>query len=263
MFGTFKTPITAAEVFTKSSQVGDVLTHMHRLKFDVTPVFASGAGHVASTANDPEGTLWRSDIEVGAPTDEVGSFVRPLTSSTLIDGNASLLELLNRFRGAHIFMLVVGSGGIEGIVTPSDLNKQAGRTHLFMEVSALELALADRVRTAGHADDELLGALPRDRASRARSLLARKQERDEAADLVAALDFQDLLNIERRSGGLEVLSALTDDQVRSLSDFRNSVMHAVLDPAGDDSASLRHLLSQTALVACLLNSLHSVDRALP
>jgi len=41
-------------------------------------------------------------------------------------------------------MLVVGGLGLEGIVTPFDMNKQAGRTHLFMQISALEIALSDR-----------------------------------------------------------------------------------------------------------------------
>jgi len=85
-----------------------------------------------------------------------------LTNSVLIDGNASWVRLLDRFRDEHRFMLVVGGNGLEGIVTPSDMNEQAGRTHLFMQISALEMALSDRARSAP--EDELLTVLPKDRA---------------------------------------------------------------------------------------------------
>jgi hypothetical protein len=249
-----QTPIGAAEPFTRSCRVAEVLAHMEQHKYDVTPVFRSGADHAEVKSPDPEGTLWRTDLKRLDSAAEVGSVARPLASSALIDSNASLIELLDRFRDAHIFMLVVGGRGLDGIVTPSDMNKQAGRTHLFMQVSALELALAELLRAANHPDSELLEVLPSARAERVRSLLARKQEQDEAADLVAALDFQDLLYLVRTRTALDDLSALSDEQIRGLADFRNRVMHSVLDPAGDEPGRLKHLLTHTALVARLLDS---------
>jgi hypothetical protein len=249
-----QTPMSSAERFTRASRVREVLAHMTRHKYDVTPVFPTGARRAEPKAGDPDGTLWKADLEGLDTAAEVASVVRRLTSSALIDSNATLLELLDRFRDQQVFMLVVGGRGLDGMVTPSDMNKQAGRTHLFMQVSALELALADLIRTAALSDTELLQVLPGTRADRARSLMTRKQKEDEAADLVAALDFQDLLYIERARTAREPLSALTDERIRAFSHFRNSVMHAVLDPAGDDSGRLEHLLSHTALATKLLSS---------
>jgi len=252
-----QTPMNAAMRFTRANNVAEVAAHMEKHKYDVTPVFPSAADRTGCKTSDPDGTLWKVNLEDLDPTDEVRSVVRPLTGSVLMDSSASLVTLLDRFRDEHRFMLVVGGHGLEGIVTPSDMNKQAGRVHLFMQISALEMALSDRIRAADYLDHELLALLPVARAGRAASLLAKKLGTDESADLVAALDFQDLLTIERARTTLEVLSALSDQQIRSLADFRNSVMHAVLEPAGDDSHRLDSLLIHTALVASLLDGLET------
>lgn len=153
--------------------------------------------------------------------------------------------------------MVVGGQGLEGIVTPSDMNKQAGRTHLFVQVSALEMALSDRVRAENWPDEETLRRLPTKRARRARSRLKAKRSVDEAADLVATLDMEDLLQLAGSSPGLEDLSALDAEQIEGLVTFRNKVVHAVLDPAGDADDRLEQLLAQTALIARLLDSLQS------
>lgn len=248
-----QTPIRAAAVVTRASRVGEVAANMERHKFDVTTVFPESPDQAAA---GPDGTLRRVDLDRSDAGDEVGALVRPLTSSTLIDGNASLVQLLDRFRAGHTFMLVVGGVGLDGIVTPSDMNKQAGRTHLFMQVSALELALADLVRAGDWRESELLGHLPANRSARAISLFRKKIASDNAADLVAALDFKDLLYIQQNICEGHVISALTVEQIEGLSGFRNSVMHAVLDPAGDDSERLEGLLGHMELIDRLLNSIH-------
>lgn len=251
-----QTPIDAAKVFTRASRVADVAAHMACHKYDVTPIFADDAELAGSETGDPDGTLRKEDLERLEPTGQIRSVVRPLIGSALIDSNASLIELLGRFRDGHRFMLVVGGQGLKGIVTPSDMNKQAGRTHLFMQISALEIALSDLVRAADPTDHELMNVLPQPRARQVRSRWARNQSRDEAADLVAALDFADLLQIERASAAIEVLSGLSDQEIGKLGDFRNRVMHAVLEPSGDDDDRLERLLADTALVARVLGALN-------
>lgn len=179
--------------------------------------------------------------------------MHPLSSDLLIEAKASLNELIERFRAEQPFMFVVGSGGLEGVVTPSDLNKQAGRTQLFMQVCALELALADIVRGSARSDDQLIALLPEERAKSAAGRYRKQRQRDEAADLVTAFDLQDLLYCCKASSvANSALSTLTATQIQHLSKFRNTVMHAVLEPAGDDDGRLKHLLDQTELVAGLL-----------
>lgn len=249
-----QTPLEMAEPFTRSSSVNVVAAHMDENQHDVTPIFPGEhpQGHRRLV---PDGTLWKSDFEGVSPQLQVRALVRPLSSDVLIDSRANLLELLDRFRMGHTFLLVVASGGLDGIVTPSDMNKQAGRTHLFMHVSALELALAARLRATACTKDEVLGCLPPDRATKVRGRLRKRRESDQAADLVAVLDFQDLLLVEEERDKSGRLSTLTSGEVPGLVEFRNRVMHSVLRPAGDAPDRLDELLRRTELVQRLLNAI--------
>lgn len=250
-----QTSIGMAEPFTRGRRVEEVAAHMDRLQHDVTPVFPEdGIGDLREPC-DPDGTLWKVDLKGMDARVDIRDVVRPLSSNVLIDSRANLLELLDRFRANHTFLLVVGSGGLDGIVTPSDMNKQAGRTHLFMHVSALELALADRLRMAERSEEDVLLLLSAERAGKVRSRLRRQQESDQAADLVATLDFQDLLLVERELGTSDLRSLLNIDQIEGLSEFRNRVMHSVLHPAGDDPERLDELLERTELVERLLDAI--------
>jgi hypothetical protein len=251
------TPIRDVRWFSRTDRVGTVKAHLDENLFDFTPIFPGGVGQPkAETAGGlvgPDGLLCRSDLSKLQSDDPVGRLVRPLTSGVLIEAKASLNELIERFGVEQPFMLVVGGGGLEGVVTPSDLNKQAGRTQLFMQVCAVELALADRARASAHSEDELLARLPGKRARAVRSLYKKQRERDEAADLVAALDFQDVLYLfQAQSAADSSFGRLTGRQIQQLSRFRNTIMHAVLEPAGDDDIRLKQLLTDTRLVAELL-----------
>lgn len=248
-----QTSIEMAERFTRESRVGDVADHMDRFQHDVTPVFPDDSVHGLGVPSEPDGNLWRDDLRCMGPHTEIRAAVRALSGTVLIDGRANLLELLDRFRANHTFLLVVGSGGLDGIVTPSDMNKQAGRTHLFMHVSALELALADRLRAADRLEEEVLGILSPTHASQVRSRLRRQQESDQAVDLVATLDFQDVLLAEWQLGAAGLKSVIDMRQIKGISEFRNRIMHSVLNPAGDEPERLDELLERTDLVERLLD----------
>lgn len=250
-----RTTMDTVARFNRSSQVSEVVTHMERHQFDVAPVFPDNADPGPRHRLDPDGVLSRRDLRDMDPEVEIGPAVRSLSSDVLIDSRASLLELLDRFRLGHTFLLVVGSGGLDGIVTPSDMNKQAGRTHLFMHVSALELALATRLRASLRSEGEVLGCLTDAEARKIRGRLRRQRESDQVADLVAMLDLQDLLQIEAGLATSGLLSTLDGDQIKGLAVFRNRVMHSVLQPAGDAPEHLNELLHHTELVQRLLEAL--------
>jgi hypothetical protein len=105
-----QTPIGMAEPFTRSSPVKNVADHMDRQQHDVTPVFPNDRIPPDHGRWDPDGTPWRSDLRGMDPRLDIHSVVRPLSSNVLIDSRANLLELLDRFRSSHTFLLVVGSG---------------------------------------------------------------------------------------------------------------------------------------------------------
>lgn len=249
------TPISEVRRFNRVDRVETVRSHLDANKFDFSPVFSSGASPSAKDTqgrHSADGFVRRIDLTNCEADKPIERLVCPLTSDVLIAAKASLNELLDRFRAKQSFLIVVGSAGLDGIVTPSDLNKQAGRTQLFMQVSALELGLADIVRAMACTDDQLLGLLPKTRAKVAGHRYKRQIEQDEAADLVTALDLQDLLYAcIAKSPADSALSRVTRGQIQHLSRFRNKIMHAVLEPAGDDDVQLKELLDQTKLVTQL------------
>jgi len=261
------TPISDVRVLKRHDLVEPVRRYLGGNMFDFAPVFPSDAkqlGGGAEASPGPDGLLQLSDLQQAEPTDPIERFVRPLGSEVLIEARASLNELIARFRAGQAFMVVVGSSGLEGVVTPSDLNKQAGRTQLFMQFCALELALAEIVRGSDRSEDQLLLLLPKERARSAAGRFKKQRERDEAVDLVTAFDLQDLLFLCRAWAPAETaLSKLTDVQILGISRFRNTIMHAVLEPAGDDEVRVKQLLDQTKAVAELLACIQLLSPALP
>lgn len=249
------TPVGRASPFTRFDSVEEVRDHLARNRFDAAPVFpVDSKRQPGRSPGNPDGIVRRDDLDGLVPSELIGIAVQSLRSETLIGGQATLTALLGRFREKQTFLLVVGSSAIEGLVTPSDLNKQAGRTHLFMRVSALELALADIVRKRSKSDEDLLASVDEERARALKSRYAKKASLDEAADLVAAFDLKDLLRVCRVGLLPEPpFAQLTDDQIKQLSDFRNDVMHAVLKPSGDGDVKLSRLLEQDSLITGLVD----------
>ncbi len=114
--GHIQTPVkTALPVGPQDSQ-GDLVAAMAEAQFDATPVFADQV---------VVGYARQRDMRRGG--EPVSAVMRPLTAAVLVQSGAPIDRLLQRLL-AEQFLLVVDGDGISGLVTPSDLNKQAGRT---------------------------------------------------------------------------------------------------------------------------------------
>jgi len=172
-----------------------------------------------------------------------------LSADVLIGAGSAVDGLLERFR-EHNFLLVVGEWGIEGIVTPSDIGRQAGRMHLFMQVCALELALASLARLQDDLTSVVAQVLTGERRRRLQASLEKKADLGEVTDLVAEFSFNDLLRVGQLlvKGWADVERAQLDE----LNDFRNSVVHMALEVADDGGVAIRRVLSNLDLVHRLL-----------
>ena len=145
-----RTPSSEIRQVSEGDQQGQVLAFMTDQQYDTTPVLGEGG---------VTGLLWREDLlDAATPVSEAS---RGLTAEMLVEARAPLVDLVARFRDGQRFLLVLDGRGVDGVVTPSNLDKQAGRTHLFMEISALELGLAEEARSIQQSDpDALRAALP-------------------------------------------------------------------------------------------------------
>lgn len=75
---------------------------------------------------------------------DVDSVYRRLDRCTILAVDAPLTDLLPVL-GTEQMVLLAGSRGLESFVTPSDLDRNAARGHLYLLVSSVEMLLADIV----------------------------------------------------------------------------------------------------------------------
>ena len=97
------------------------------------------------------------------------------------------------------FLFVVEGREITGLVTPSDLNKQPGRTYFYLLIANLEIAIAEMVRSHFANQSDALGLISKSRRGSVASRLAELRTGDVDADVVAALDFADLLTVVKNT----------------------------------------------------------------
>jgi hypothetical protein len=150
-------------------------------------------------------------------------------------------------------LFVLDGREITGFFLQSDLNKQPARTYFYLLVAGLELALAQRLRWwTGDVEDRVLAVMPEQ--TRRRVLKERESgHRDDVdADLVAYLNFSEILCLAGRIP--EISQALgirsSESWVELSSGFvglRTSVMHPT-----------KNLLGRKRLLPALVN----LDRSL-
>lgn len=250
--------------------LADALHMMEKRQYDLSPVFDDDKAVVGILDRHRAG-------DTHEPAAVVGDLMRPLRDRDFVSADAEIDTLVDRFapdRENARFLLVVDSDGLDGLVTPSDLDKQAGRTHLYLELAALELLMTERLRDAlpipsatdGDTRIELENALPQEwrdilGENPAKTILGRLQNRrkqDEAVDVLSQMDFAHMLLICAVQLRHKPWSTLRNERGSSPNDldalkvYRNSIMHATLTVTTDAPESVARLVSSARLVSALL-----------
>ncbi|MBI1377390.1 MAG: hypothetical protein GC157_07910 [Frankiales bacterium] len=201
-------------------KVGPVSARMRASLYAFAPVLHDGVplGLFAETSFRPRAT--------------VATIMRPLDESMLVSGDMSLgeppLALVD-----EPFLFVLRGRRLTGFVTPADMGAVPARTHYYMQLSELEILLAQLVRQAFDDQNEVLDHLSETRRRSTVKLLCDLRRRDEVLDVVAALSLVGLVQIARQVPGF-VPAATRGGRswrwlTRGLGDFRNDVMHPVRD----------------------------------
>ena len=172
----------------------------------------------------------------------------PISGSDLIGADTPLPGVLQALSERTPFLLTVSGVGIAGVLTPSDLNKQPGRTYYYLLVAALEMNLADLARQTFSDQAAALAMLSPNRRESARQRLDKAVADDVVADEVSALDLTDLLELSYRLPGIFniVWGDLSKTAARRIGhqmiDLRHDVMHPTRTLASDTPASLKRLV---------------------
>lgn len=188
---------------------------LHDGHFDYAPVLSGG---------DLLGYVAEADLKTESE-EPVDSQVRPITSKSIVSGEASFHDLLRWLDSGFLFVLE--GNRLTGFVTPSDTNRQAARSYFYLLVAEVEVGLARLIHAHFQSVDEALNLLSENRRERIQE--RRKSDRQENldADVVSYFDFCDLTKVAGRTEAIRLGFSRNkwDDVTGSLTDLRNWVMH--------------------------------------
>ncbi len=192
---------------------------MEKLDFDVMGIEDEGAVY---------GYVEQSKLETG----QYMKYQRIFHPSELIAESTPLIDILPILRDKpRVFVL--DRNKVTGIITRGDLQKAPVRLLLFGLVTLLEMHLLHLVRIY-YPSDSWQGFLKDTRLEKAKGLLARRSERNEAIDLADCLQFCDKRDLILRNQQIRErigLKSKEDEEagehlLQSAEELRDKLAHA-------------------------------------
>jgi predicted transcriptional regulator len=121
--------------FEVKSKASDIHAKLGRAGFDFAPVTEGGR---------LVGRIGRQSV-AGHSRLRAGDLLERLSPRFLIASNSDVGRVMT-WLTEDPWLLVVDGNQVTGVVTPSDLNRQAGRTYLYLLITDFESRLANSVR---------------------------------------------------------------------------------------------------------------------
>lgn len=170
-------------------------------------------------------------IEPGE-ADRVGDAMVPLTAGFLVSGDTCFSDLLSELQNQALLFVLEGRT-IVGIVTPGDLGGVGGRTHFYVRLARLEMALSTYLRARFKNQEQALTRLEDKQRHAFANTRKRLIKNDAYIDDVACLTLLDLVTIAERHRPFAALARRHQVDWELLkngfSSFRNDVMHPARD----------------------------------
>ena len=221
--------------------------HLKSENFDQAPVMHAGR---------PIGWVMRKSL-VGR--DSVRSCMTALEACTLVSAESSIARVLPLLMKDK-FLFVIGAGEVQGFIVPSDRDRHAVRSYLYLLIAGIEMQLAEIVKlhcTEKEMTDEMGGRL--------KKVFDVAREHEQETSAVEYLYLKSLIklfkgkNFEQHMLWNDDLSSLLD----RIESFRNDVMHANKSlAASGEAASIGDLPSWATKVSDSLQRIISFRRGL-
>jgi hypothetical protein len=178
-------------------------------------------------------------LERGAAesTGQVSNAMKPLHDSMIIASHTGLLTYI-RFCIDPPYRLVVAGGGVEGIVTPSDLLKLPVRTLLFTLLTHLEATMADFIERR-IPEARWSSILKPPRLSKLEQQFLGLKERNLDVTKLLATEWSDKRDLVMAELGRD--DRIFEQDLRQLELLRNAVAHAsIFEPNIAELSRLTH-----------------------
>jgi hypothetical protein len=133
--GQISTSIASAVAVDLAELAEPARTRLERARFDQAPVMRDGR---------PVGWVARAALAPGSSVESVMTF---LESCTLVWAEASIAAILHLLLEEQ-FIFTVSKEGVSGFIVHSDIDRHAVRSYLYMLISAVEMLLAEIVKSA-------------------------------------------------------------------------------------------------------------------
>lgn len=180
--GVLQTALEGATVLAPDAPVRSAAKELRAQNYDQAPVVENG---------QPIGYVLLRDLLQGRGN--VGARARPILPNALASDRAPLDDVPPWLADCG-FLFVLSANRISGFVVPSDINRQAGRAYFYLAVTALELELAELVRTV-HQRRDALSLLTKTDAGTVRKRLSAHVDANVEADVVAEMTLSQLCKV--------------------------------------------------------------------
>ncbi len=202
----------------KNDDPNSIKEEMEKQNWDVM-----GFIHKASQNGSPAYYICREHLE----NSDSGFRPLPLEINDLVSSYSPLAESLSKLL-CRKRLFVMGSKGVDRIVTTADLQKQPVRMMLFSAISSLEMVMLSVIRSRFR-DDGWKTHLSEKRLKKAESLHESLRKQNQEKDLVECLEFCDKRDVFLREG-LSKSYGFSQGRFRELLEnlekIRNNLAHA-------------------------------------
>ena len=195
---------------------------------------------------------WRNRPLPSKPVREDESFEQ-LRESHLIGDDANVLHFIETCRERPV-RLVVSETRIVGLVCSSDLHKLPVRAAIFSIITALEIAMADRIQEKWSDPEHWLGLLCHQRRKEVKKTIRRTKKGDTFVSDILCTQFADKADIVRCGHLLGSYGPRLESDFKAIRDLRNQLVHgsdyaATNDAAKDTADNVRRILKLIDLLS--------------
>ena len=160
------------------------------------------------------------------PRTSIGDDFERLTEHHLIGGNASILDFV-RMGDERPTRLVVSGGEIVGLVCMADLHKLPVRAALFSVVTALEMAMADRIGGVWQdGASDWLDLLSSARSNEVKNRIASARRNDTYVSDISSTQFADKVTITLKQGLVAGSKTQLKSEFKVIRKLRDDLAHA-------------------------------------